>query len=103
MPNPTRKDETALAIRRVRILNGNRMETKESAHEHLARRLRLPNWYGRNLDALNDCLGEIGEPTTILFRNAARLPETLGAYGERMLFVLKQAAEANERITLVLR
>lgn len=79
------------------------MSTKERAHDHLARRLKLPNWYGRNLDALSDCLGEISEPTTILFRNTARLKESLGDYGARLLSVLTDAAEANENITLVKR
>ena len=47
-------------------LNARKMDTRERAHEHLKRRLRLPAWYGDNLDALSDCLGEIGEPTTIV-------------------------------------
>lgn len=84
----------------TRILNGLRMRTKERAHDHLARRLKLPNWYGRNLDALSDCLGEISEPTTILLRNTARLEQSLGEYGARLLSVLAAAAEANKHITL---
>ncbi len=78
------------------------MESRESAHEHIMRRLRLPQWYGRNLDALHDCLGEIGRPTTILVRNTLLLQQNLGDYGGRLLALFKDAASENENIRLVL-
>ena len=87
----------------LRVLNGKRMDTREHAHTHLARRLRLPSYYGNNLDALNDCLGEIAEPTRILLRNASHLRESLGEYGGRLIAVLVEAAEQNHSITFVLR
>ena len=87
----------------LRVLNGKRMDTREHAHAHLARRLRLPPYYGNNLDALNDCLGEIAEPTRILLRNASHLRESLGEYGEQLIVVLAEAAERNPSITFVLR
>ena len=79
------------------------METRDHAHEHLLRRLKLPQWYGQNLDALSDCLGEIGQPTTILFRNTQPLCEALGEYGARMIGVFTRAAQENNRIHLILR
>jgi len=79
------------------------MYTREDAHAHLSRRLRLPDYYGNNLDALNDCLGEIAEPTRILLRNAACLRESLGGYGERLIAVLIDAAKRNPNITFVER
>lgn len=85
------------------VLNGKRMDTREHAHAHLARRLRLPVHYGNNLDALNDCLGEISKPTRILLRNALCLRESLGEYGERLIAVLAEAAERNPSVTFVLR
>ena len=51
-------------MKKVR-LNGYFMTTRERAHRHLRRRLRLPDYYGNNLDALYDCLGDVGEPTEI--------------------------------------
>ena len=87
----------------LRALNGRRMDTREHAHAHLSRRLHLPDYYGNNLDALSDCLGEIAEPTRILLRNAACLREQLGGYGERMLAVFADAAERNPNITFVQR
>ncbi|MCE5189488.1 MAG: barstar family protein [Eubacteriales bacterium] len=78
------------------------MGDREQAHTHLAKRLRLVPHYGRNLDALADCLGEIGEPTTILVRNADQIARRLGAYGERLLTVLHDAAQKNGNIDLVI-
>lgn len=42
-----------------------RIVTRESLHEVLARELNFPNWYGRNLDALYDCLGDLFVETRI--------------------------------------
>lgn len=35
------------------------LEDKAQLHEALARALDFPDWYGRNLDALYDCLTEL--------------------------------------------
>ena len=36
-------------------------KTKEKAHIYLKQVLRLPSYYGNNLDALYDCLTDIQE------------------------------------------
>ena len=84
-------------------LNARKMDTRERAHEHLKRRLRLPVWYGDNLDALNDCLGEIGEPTTIVVRFAPQLAHLLGDYGTRLMRVLEQAAQENQNLRILFK
>ena len=84
-------------------LNAKKMTTREKAHAHIKVRLRLPDWYGNNLDALNDCLGEIGEPTRIVVRFAPALEETLGDYGARIIRVLEQAAQENNNLTIALK
>ena len=86
-----------------RRLNGLFMTTKEKAHRHLKRRLRLPDYYGGNLDALCDCLGEIGEPTTIVVRFAPQLAQLLGDYGTRLMRVLEQAAQENQNLRILLK
>lgn len=88
--------------KRLIVLNGKRMDTCEHAHSHLARRLRLPTWYGRNLDALCDCLGEINVPTVILLRNARRLRESLGDYGAKLISVLAAMTGENTNLSLVI-
>ena len=42
------------------ILEGSRMIDRVAVHNHLAERLQLPSYYGRNLDALYDVLTELG-------------------------------------------
>ena len=84
-------------------LNARKMDTREHAHEHLKKRLHLPDWYGGNLDALNDCLGEIGEPTQIIVRFAPELTQMPGDYGARLMRVLEQAADENENLRITPR
>ena len=84
-------------------LNARRMTTRDQAHAHLKERLRLPDWYGNNLDALNDCLGEIGEPTRITLRFSPALEQNLGEHGLRLMRVLENASAENQNIRVVLR
>ena len=84
-------------------LNGKKMTTREHAHAHLKERLNLPEWYGNNLDALNDCLGEVGQKTHIIVQFYPRMLESLGDYGTRLSKVLTQAAEQNSNLRVSLR
>ncbi len=56
------------------------MTDRESFHDYLAQALQLPDYYGRNLDALHDCLGEL-TPCQVTLRNLPALA-ALGEYGE---------------------
>ena len=85
------------------FLNARKMTTRERAHAHLKERLHLPQWYGNNLDALNDCLGEINEPTRIVLRFSPVLERSLGEYGLSIIRVLQQATENNWNICLTIR
>ncbi|MDO4572124.1 MAG: barstar family protein [Clostridia bacterium] len=79
------------------------MGTRERAHRHLKRRLRLPDYYGNNLDALADCLGELGA-ARITLRHAAHMRRGLGeAYAARLLSVLAAATGENPRLELIVR
>ena len=84
-------------------LNARRMTTRDRAHAHIKRRLALPKWYGNNLDALSDCLGEIGTPTRIIIRFAPLVPRQLGEYGEKLIRVFTRGAEENENLSITLR
>lgn len=83
------------------FLDGRKMTSRESAHLQLAEALDFPGWYGRNLDALHDCLGDISQPTQLILRHATRMQEGLGAYGVVLLRVLEDAARENENLSLV--
>ena len=85
------------------ILEGSRMIDRVAVHNHLAERLQLPSYYGRNLDALYDVLTELGEETTIILRDPGAVAEQLGKYGEALLNAMQEAAERNPHLTITLK
>lgn len=52
-------------------------DIKQEKHDYLIRKLKLPAYYGRNLDALYDCLTEIGEETEIEIINSEYVSQDL--------------------------
>ena len=42
------------------VLKASRLAARGEAHEYLREQLGLPGYYGANLDALYDCLQELG-------------------------------------------
>ena len=47
-------------------LDGARLRYRSRVHRVLARKLDFPAWYGRNLDALYDCLTDLHEDTELV-------------------------------------
>ena len=66
---------------------------REQLHDALSEALELPEWYGRSLDALYDCLTDLSVPTTI---HVEHWPQE--DYLQRALTVIQDAAEENELI-----
>ena len=81
-------------------LDGRLMTDKAAAHDHLQAQLRLPAYYGRNLDALYDLLTETAEPTTVILRYADQMQQQMGAYGAALLVTLRQAEENTPNLSL---
>ncbi len=48
------------------VLDGAAITTAGQLHDALERELNLPAWYGRNLDALHDCLTILKEVELVL-------------------------------------
>lgn len=82
------------------ILNGKRMINKEMAHQHIKCKLKTPEYYGENLDALWDVLSTWDRPTKIIFINADFTIENLGDYGKSIISVFQDASEENDNIIL---
>ena len=71
------------------ILDGKNMTTRKDAHDEIARVLELPDYYGRNLDALWDLLGEKQWQITLI--NVSEMIEGLGVYGEKLVQTFREA------------
>lgn len=84
---------------RTIILDGARLNERETAMDILTLALDLPEEWGRNLDALHDCLTEPGEPTALVLAHRAEMEGTI--FGRRLLRVLEDAAAENPHLELV--
>lgn len=77
------------------VLDGGSVSSRQALHRTLAVGLRLPDWYGGNLDALHDCLTEPGEPVELVIRSGAALSAALGDYAAALRRVLSDCAAEN--------
>ena len=83
------------------LIDGSAIETREQLHDALAAQLALPEYYGRTLDALHDCLTDVFEPFELRVIHADALTERLGLYAEVLHDVLRDAGEENPRLQIV--
>ena len=67
------------------VLDGKRMTERAELHAELKRKLSLPDYYGNNLDALNDCLGERRERELVVIEDAGAFLEDCGVYGLKLM------------------
>ena len=65
-------------------------------HDRLAETLHFPAYYGRNLDALYDCLTDVQEDAQIRLVNA----EALEWQGNVLQILLKRAAHNNPHLQI---
>ena len=82
-------------------LDGLALPSLEAVHDRFAQALPLPEWYGRNLDALYDLLSEREGPTRLLVRRRAALLDGLGEYGGALCRTLEDAGRANPGLEVV--
>ncbi|MFY4257087.1 barstar family protein [Achromobacter xylosoxidans] len=91
------------------IIDGSRITSEEDLHDVISNGLALPNWYGRNLDALWDVLtGMVERPLKVIWLNSEQSKKTLPRY-EQILSLFRevelQDLQSNkiERFTLEIR
>ena len=80
---------------KIVILDAKKMLEKEKMHEYFAKKFDLPEYYGRNLDALFDCLCEINEPTLIKLKNEDALQ---GDTKESLIRLFHDVCNENEMV-----
>ena len=71
-----------------------RLQTAEAVYDHLEKELSFPAYFGRNLDALHDCLTDVGTPTRLV------LTGTDSPCGQHFLRVFRDAARKNRNLSV---
>ena len=77
------------------VLDGNILADAAKVHNYLMEMLEFPEYYGKNLDALHDCLTDL-EDVEITITS----PDEDGAIFQRILRVFKAADRENETLYL---
>lgn len=76
-------------------LDGNLLADSAKVHDYLKEMLELPEYYGKNLDALHDCLTDLEDiEITVTF------PKEDGAIFQKALRVFKAADRENDSLKL---
>jgi ribonuclease inhibitor len=77
------------------------LETLDELHGELARLLDFPDHYGRNLDALYDCLsGEIALPLKVVWRHYGQAEAAIGSDVRTFRSVLEEFAAEDPRFVV---
>lgn len=82
-------------------LDGREMRDRVVTHDYLKEHLNLPDYYGRNLDALYDLLTECGEERTILLNHKDEMATQMGRYAAALLDTFQDAAEKNPALNFI--
>ena len=81
------------------FINFSTVTDRASLHGKLKACLGLPDWYGANLDALYDCLTDLGP--SVISLAGLRWLEPLGTYGEKLLQVFRDAEADARDLTVI--
>lgn len=84
-------------IRKIEI-NGKHIKSVDDFHDEIEG-FSNTDGYGRNLDALYDELTQSDD--LIVLENTDDLLKNLGSYGDKIIKTLNDAAEDNERLTII--
>jgi ribonuclease inhibitor len=73
------------------------VSARKELHERIEAALPVPEWYGKNLDALHDVLTDpcFGGSWLVLFMNCAEFAESMPRYYAAMQQMCRAAADAN--------
>ena len=95
MTNETNRNEILLSLQGL----GNRKEF----HRALAGAMDFPDYYGKNLDAMMDCLTDLGTATHLILTDTQAFAEALPTYFASIQRVMDEAAEANSLFSWEIR
>ncbi len=78
------------------------IDTADGFHDALAQALSFPDYYGKNLDALYDCLTDDFTDRELILNNWHSLEYKLKDYSGKALYVFHQACLENRHLTVTL-
>lgn len=84
-------------------ISGAEIHTRAELYESISRQLPLPDWFGKNLDALHDALTcDIlpKEAVAVEITGNAALRDNLGKYADALVGMLNDIAGEDERLAL---
>ena len=81
-------------------INCARLHSREELHDTLAQKLSFPDYYGKNLDALYDCLSELSCPVHLTLLHFDQLGELLGEYTLWLRQVFEEAEMSNDLLAV---
>ncbi len=90
-------------MNRTVFLNADQLMDAEEAQQYLEHSFMFPSWYGRNLDALHDCLCDIHENTEIIIEGAVSSERKKATYLDRIIRVMDDCADENSCIHVFLK
>ena len=85
---------------KIVVIDGRKMTDRETAHTYLKRKLDLPEYYGRNLDALFDCLCEMNNVQVVL-TYVSEMKDNLRRYADNLVNVFEAAEEKNPKFSFI--
>lgn len=80
------------------LLDGNILSDAAQAHDYLMQTLNFPEYYGKNLDALYDCLTDLTDMEITI-----SMPDEDGAIFQKFLSIFKSADRENDSLKLNIR
>ena len=83
------------------VIDCTAIDSRESFHSIFAQALAFPAWYGKNLDALHDCLTAIHAPTRLRLQDWDVAEIRLGDYGARAKTVIATAGFENTDLEII--
>ena len=85
---------------KIVVIDGRKMTDRETAHTYLKRKLELPEFYGKNLDALFDCLCEMTN-VQIILTYIPEMKDNLRRYADNLVNVFEAAEEKNPKFSFI--
>ena len=87
---------------KVILLDGNKITSIRDLHEIFKESLDMPEWYGKNLDALHDLLTCYQDGVGIIAVNTPELSKTLGKRWHPFLRLMEDVCAAKDNIRFVM-